>query len=297
MAGHYPICNTWRSQSSLTNRGDMAKHQAPRAPSLQRAFWLSLWAFTRTLWSPEKDAQNKMRFRTSLQTLSCFEKNEQKVSNKKLVGQWKVGFSFTSALGPRTCGGFHLSSCATLLMTNQCWVVHWHQIPRLRGSAGTSAQRTSNRAINLKPPGLPPSSSARKKKSIEFGRHLWMKVSHHSPLQKKKFDLELPKQRCPISRQPASDTSGPQFHPNGNGTSSRGPTQPTVPQAAMESPQPRWRSMDRMTSFTLSKLSRIKAWTNTKTCWGNSLQFTPVFPNKTGGTTVSTIYTTQTIIF
>lgn len=135
------------------------------------------------------------------------------------------------------------------------------------------------------------------KKSIEFGRHLWMKVSHHSPLQKKKFDLELPKQRCPISRQPASDTSGPQFHPNGNGTSSRGPTQPTVPQAAMESPQPRWRSMDRMTSFTLSKLSRIKAWTNTKTCWGNSLQFTPVFPNKTGGTTVSTIYTTQTIIF
>ena len=94
--------------------------------------------------------------------------------------------------GPRTCGGFHLSSGATLSMTKPCWVIHWHQIPRLRGSAGTSAQRTSNRAINLKPPGLPPSSSARKKNPLNLEDISEWKSHITPPSKKKSSTLSFP---------------------------------------------------------------------------------------------------------
>lgn len=235
------------------------KHLAP-LPCKERSGYLyepSLAPCDLQLWDPEKDAQKKVRFLTSLQTLSCFEKR----SKKWPIKSWLASESFL---------------CFNLSMTYQRWVIHWHQIPRLRGSAGASAQRTSNRAINLKPPGLPPSSSARGKKQLRWIWKTSLKVSHNSQKRKQNKKVRHWASQTKVSNQQAAcfrhfrTSVSPQ---TAFGTSSWGPTQPTVPPAAaMESPQPRWRSMDRMTSFTLSKLSRIKALSNTKNVGENSCQ-------------------------
>lgn len=196
------LYNTWRTQSGLTRSKcrnwvvfwrDMAKHQAPGAPSLQRAFWLSLWAFTRTLWSSVMRSRKRCAKQDEISHESSdpllLRKEWAKSDHPQVVGQWLIGFSFTSALGPRTCGGFHLSSGATLSMTKQCWVIHWHQIPRLRGSAGTSAQRTSNRAIKATRAATIIFRQGRKKDPLNLEDI--SEVSHNSPPPKKKKSSTL----------------------------------------------------------------------------------------------------------